>query len=65
MMYEVSTISKQNFDAIWPWKVKWRSTEKNWEYIELIYNTDLKRLVSKIYLLSLSYIVIMQSCSTK
>ena len=33
--------------------------------LELIYNTDLKRLVSKIYLLSLSYIVVMQSCSTK
>jgi len=33
--------------------------------LELIYNTDLKRLVSKIYLLSLSYIVVKQSCSTK
>jgi len=33
--------------------------------LELIYNTDLKRLVSKVYLLSLSYIVVMQSCSTK
>jgi len=33
--------------------------------LEPIYNNDLKWLVSKIYLLSLSYIVIMQSCSTK
>jgi len=46
-----------------------RSNRGQWKKIEdtleLIYNTDLKRLVSKIYLLSLSYIVVMQSCFTK